>query len=704
MNAFLPWPWPATLAGSAAIVLTLLAMPWLRRFLGAQSAFPAWIFTLGLLVWPWELRSPASVLPPASDLPPIVVQVVIPYHSSSASPVAPPAAAPQRPFSWLLTAWASGAAILLALASTRVLRTRRLVSRSRDITAELQPTLASIGGLPRRARVYESHEIGSPAMCGIFCPVILLPCDWTSERDLHWILLHEIGHIRRGDLLWRWAFEIVRAIHWFNPLVWLAERAARIDQEMACDEWVLARGEESGRSDYGEAILRAARRRPGHWLMQAGMAESRSGLTHRIRHLAIAHPRGIWMVIVTFLVGAGALALLSPPPSAMAADLKAEPNAVSEPPSAPPVPEPTAITNSTTPAANSSTPASNAKSGPPTQVEIESIFVEVTPEAAEEIFGADSGGQQTILSPEKAGELLVKLGQQKGTQLVSAPKVTARSGRTAIVRVAREFPYPTEFSPPETRNNESGQTYRIPATPTAFEVRDVGISLDVKPEITKDNRIICELTPSAVEFLGFVNYGDGGPKKANEFEDALDAALRPSPNTEDAINQPIFRKRAVNTTVILRSGQTVVLGGLSREDEQTTEAASGFPAGFPPQRGVEKVRRTLFVFVSTRLLNAKGIYLNAEEAAHAPSAPPPVPLPDRSSSPPPVAKPEVAPATPETSSVVTRADLPFGTPVTGKPGFITSPWAPDAGQVDVRGFPAGTEVKCPYTGKMFLVP
>jgi hypothetical protein len=62
------------------------------------------------------------------------------------------------------------------------------------------------------------------------------------------------------------------------------------------------------------------------------------------------------------------------------------------------------------------------------------------------------------------------------------------------------------------------------------------------------------------------------------------------------------------------------------------------------------------------------------------------------------------PEPPHTPPKPQVGQLEYGKPVPGKPGYVTSPYAPAQGYVDVRGFPPGTEVRCPYSGKVFLVP
>lgn len=69
-----------------------------------------------------------------------------------------------------------------------------------------------------------------------------------------------------------------------------------------------------------------------------------------------------------------------------------------------------------------------------------------------------------------------------------------------------------------------------------------------------------------------------------------------------------------------------------------------------------------------------------------------------------LAQPPVRVASVPGQTKSSKRDIPYAIPVPNKPGFVTSPYAPKQGLVDVRGFPSGTEVKDPYTGKIFLTP
>ncbi|MFN2622947.1 MAG: hypothetical protein ABR611_08895 [Chthoniobacterales bacterium] len=91
---------------------------------------------------------------------------------------------------------------------------------------------------------------------------------------------------------------------------------------------------------------------------------------------------------------------------------------------------------------------------------------------------------------------------------------------------------------------------------------------------------------------------------------------------------------------------------------------------------------------------------NDRNPEYPPTPPPtmPTPTPSATTTSPPVRPASVPPVK------NSKLDIPYGIPVPGKPGFVTSPFAPKAGYVDVRGFPSGTEVKDPYSGKVFLTP
>lgn len=111
-----------------------------------------------------------------------------------------------------------------------------------------------LSGIP----VLSCSVIASPMTIGIVRPVILLPEEAYSVRELHFLLLHELIHIRRRDIVLKLLRFIALSINWFNPLVIILSR--RLDNwcEISCDETVLNGSSQSDRMDYGQLLLKCS--------------------------------------------------------------------------------------------------------------------------------------------------------------------------------------------------------------------------------------------------------------------------------------------------------------------------------------------------------------------------------------------------------------------------------------------------------------
>ena len=131
----------------------------------------------------------------------------------------------------------------------------------------------------------------APALCGAFRPCLLLPedlADRLSGRELELVFLHELAHLKRGDLLVTALASVLAALHWFNPAVWLAFARWRSDRELACDEAVLSRvGADQART-YGHTILNvlAGLNGTGRVPGSVAVAEDRRQIRRRITMIA----------------------------------------------------------------------------------------------------------------------------------------------------------------------------------------------------------------------------------------------------------------------------------------------------------------------------------------------------------------------------------------------------------------------------------
>ncbi len=213
--------------------------------------------------------------------------------------------------------------------------------------------------------------------------------------------------------------------------------------------------------------------------------------------------------------------------------------------------------------------------------------------------------------------VLRALNQSKGVDLVTAPMVTTRTGQRAIIEIVREFRYPTEFELPQvTSTAGSVLTPATPTTPTAFETKPVGITLEVEPTVGPDGYTIdLVLSPRVVEFDGFINYGSPINVTVTVFNaiGILSTSISDTVTlTDNVINQPVFSTREVTTQVSVYDGQTVVMGGLMREDVQKTEDKVPIIGDIPFAGRLfrttteQHIKRNLIMFVTANLMDPAG--------------------------------------------------------------------------------------------------
>ena len=152
----------------------------------------------------------------------------------------------------------------------------------------------------------------------------------------------------------------------------------------------------------------------------------------------------------------------------------------------------------------------------------------------------------------------------------------------------------------------------VPNTPSAWETKNTGIILEVEPTVGPDSYTIeLRLAPRVTEFEGFINYGS----PINATVAALSFPPLPSATfeaTANVINQPVFSVREVTTSVSVYDGQTVVMGGLMREDVQKVQDKVPILGDIPLAGRLfrtnvdQHIKRNLLMFVTAGLLDPAG--------------------------------------------------------------------------------------------------
>ncbi|MCP4452937.1 MAG: M48 family metalloprotease, partial [Planctomycetes bacterium] len=211
----------------------------------------------------------------------------------------------------LLLFWSGTVLSLLLLLIQRALLVKSLVAQAVPCDESLRALLNDCRqrlGLSTQVSLRITSISGSPAVCGLRRPVILMPRDLLTElkfRDLEAVLLHELAHVIRGDLWVNFAQTLLQILYFYHPCLWLANWQIRRIRESAVDEAVLVALKEKA-TTYPETLVGIARMalsRPALSLRLIGLVENKSELNRRVRRmLARPFPKTARLGLVGFTV------------------------------------------------------------------------------------------------------------------------------------------------------------------------------------------------------------------------------------------------------------------------------------------------------------------------------------------------------------------------------------------------------------------
>jgi beta-lactamase regulating signal transducer with metallopeptidase domain len=334
--------WPMLWQSSALIVILFVADFALRRRVRAAVRYALWLVVMLKLLLPPSLALPTGVawwlFPASTPAKPQTTRFVVSYGDVVAPSLPPqpiPAFTPtpqprMSAAAWTILAWSAISAGLLVWLTARWRHIVCDLKRATPVPAwlgELFDETKHSAGLSRAVCLRVTTQAMSPAVCGLFRPIILLPqslVEKLSPVQLRAVLLHELVHLRRGDVWTNCAQALVQIVYWWHPLLWFANARIRRVREEAVDDAVMLTLRDEAEV-YAPTLLEVAKlafHRPLASLGLVGILESRSALRQRIERLINFHaPRKAGLTFVSFIAicvfSAVALPMEKPIPSAI---------------------------------------------------------------------------------------------------------------------------------------------------------------------------------------------------------------------------------------------------------------------------------------------------------------------------------------------------------------------------------------------------
>src|SRR5659263_684370 len=198
----------------------------------------------------------------------------------------------------LIAVWALGVVIVLTVQIRRIFLLNRKLKLCKEV--QIHVLVDVLENYKRRLshtckiRILACDAVKTPAACGLLKPCILMPSGFIQSENCiqnNVIILHELCHIMRADILLKYVWLFAKALYWFNPLVWAANKQSNETIELCCDQKALKIIGDKKRLDYGQTLLDIAKKTKANKLIAvtSSLCEGKYALKGRI--LRIVSPQ-----------------------------------------------------------------------------------------------------------------------------------------------------------------------------------------------------------------------------------------------------------------------------------------------------------------------------------------------------------------------------------------------------------------------------
>lgn len=310
-----------TICGSLLTILLLILKPITKKFFSPNWQYYIWITVLIVMIMPISIKYPIKTAIiediEANEIKPIQAEAVptqlIEYEQSDIingyekiQIILPEIQSPKT-INRVTYIWLIGVISFFILKIIKYFIFLSTIYKNSELSCLPEIEMTKIS-------VRTTDMIGAPLLIGLFKPILLLPQTSLTAENLKYILLHEMKHFHRHDILYKWFALIVNSVHWFNPFIYLVLKQIDEECEISCDTSVTSNMNIEDQNGYMNTILTLlASKNVKPKLLTTQMANTKKVLKRRFEMIRNAKKKSkiitvISIVIAVFLFSTAAIA------------------------------------------------------------------------------------------------------------------------------------------------------------------------------------------------------------------------------------------------------------------------------------------------------------------------------------------------------------------------------------------------------------